>query len=74
MCDVCGSYPCHPRCPNADEEQPVVFCVKCGEEIYENDSYYRIDNLDLCEDCFVEHVKNKFGRTAERECFYEDLL
>ena len=72
MCDVCGSYPCHPRCPNADEEQPVICCVKCGEEIYENDSYYRIDDLDLCGDCFGEDVKNKFGRNAERECFYED--
>lgn len=72
MCEICGHIPCHPRCPNADEDTPVKSCNHCSEDIYENDTYYQIDGLDLCEDCFEEHVKNKYSRTAERECFYED--
>ncbi|CAB1262836.1 hypothetical protein ACFHWD_18215 [Clostridium sp. MT-14] len=37
-------------------------CDVCGEAIYVGDSYYRIENLDVCNDCI-----NTFKVLAEEE-------
>ena len=66
MCEICGQYPCHSRCPNAGEDVPVLNCTNCGIEMYEGDEYFPIDDKELCEDCFEEYAKNKFRFIAER--------
>ena len=55
MCKECLQTPCHPRCPNA-EEKVVCYCELCGNEIYEGETMYAIDDMKICEDC-VYHSK-----------------
>lgn len=72
MCDICGQYPCNSRCPNADDEYPVLNCNDCKTEIYEDETYYYIDGKYLCEDCFREYAELKFGHIAERDCIFDE--
>ena len=73
MCDYCRQTTCPPRCPNADEQQPIIICEECGEKIFENESYYKFDGQNLCEDCFVDFARLKYRRKAEiEEPDYED--
>lgn len=51
MCAVCMSSPCHPQCPNAPEQKPVLRCVECGEGIYEEDKYFESAYGEICEEC-----------------------
>lgn len=52
MCSLCLKWPCDPRCPNADEPEPVYVCCKCGEGIYEEDKYFDVgDGTRICYDC-----------------------
>lgn len=51
MCDICLQYPCHPRCPNADEPPVACECDLCNGNIYEGDAVYVIDGIHVCEDC-----------------------
>ena len=36
---------------------PVVLCDFCNKPFYENDEYYKILGMILCEDCLVENHK-----------------
>ncbi len=55
MCSICRQIPCHPRCPNAPEPEPVYICSECGEGIFEEDKYYEAGNGDrICKDCIED--------------------
>lgn len=54
MCAECGYYPCHPRCPNADEPRVVCKCDVCGNDIYEGDTMYVIKDDNICEECIED--------------------
>ena len=51
MCMECRQYPCHPRCPNADEPRVICECDLCGYPIYEGDEMYAICECKYCSDC-----------------------
>lgn len=63
MCDICRSYPCHPRCPNAPDPKIRGHCEHCRCGLREDYEYY-IDNEDnkFCSyDCALEYhgIKSK---------------
>ena len=59
MCSVCGRIPCRTACPNA-----TVYIAA----IFDGDTFYRIEDMAVCEDC-IESSR----RTAEySEPEYED--
>lgn len=45
MCEICLSYPCHPRCPN---HKPCAYhyCSICNEEILNGEEYIISDSGD----------------------------
>lgn len=51
MCAECRQTPCHPSCPNAEPAEVNGYCYLCGCKIYEGDTYYRLDDMDFCEEC-----------------------
>ena len=53
MCDVCLKTPCHPRCPNAPEQEEIqVFvCSGCGGTIVDGQDYWEILGEQYCEHC-----------------------
>ena len=51
MCEVCRQTPCHPRCPNAPEPEPVYTCSECGYGIFEGDRYVEVGGRYYCEEC-----------------------
>lgn len=51
MCEICRQYPCHPRCPNADEPEPIYICDNCEEGIYDGEYVYEIGGYKYCEGC-----------------------
>lgn len=64
MCAICLQSPCHPRCPNAEPDKPVLYCDQCKEPIYVEDDYYHIDFQNLCLDCFLEYADANLKRRA----------
>ena len=64
MCEICRMTPCDSRCPNAPEPIAVHECYLCGESIREGDTFYRLGELNYCEECV------KWGR-EEAEFPYE---
>lgn len=54
MCEICLQSPCHPRCPNAQDPPVVCLCCQCGNEIYEGDEVYDINDEKWCEFCVKE--------------------
>ena len=54
MCEICRSYPCHRRCPNADEPPVAYECDYCGDSIFVGSEYYKYDGKCYHEDCFKE--------------------
>lgn len=53
MCEICRQHPCHPRCPNAEEDTQVFICSGCGDPIYEGEYYYDIMGEQFCEGCIA---------------------
>ena len=51
MCEICRSFPCVSRCPNAKEPQPVLECDECKEDIYEGEEYYTDNGWNVCVKC-----------------------
>ena len=51
MCAECGMNPCHPRCPNAPEPEPVHTCNKCGYGIFEGDKFFHGPEGYICREC-----------------------
>ena len=60
MCSECLRTPCHPRCPNAPDPEPVYICDGCGHKIYDGDDVWHIQNEVYCEECI-----DSFRSTAE---------
>ena len=54
MCSECFQYPCHPRCPNADEPDEVGRCEICNRKILEGDDVYKLLEVLICEDCVID--------------------
>lgn len=67
MCSVCGRIPCRAACPNATVYIAAI-CDVCNAAIFDGDTFYRIEDMAVCEDC-IENAR----RTAEySEPEYED--
>lgn len=60
MCDICMSFPHHPRCPNAPEPPTVFVCAECGQSIYDGEDYY-----DVLGEQFHTNCIDGMRRTAE---------
>ena len=60
MCEICRSYPCHPRCPNYIPPKASHYCSICKEGIYDGEEY----------------IENDYGKYAHWDCIEnkEDLL
>lgn len=55
MCDICYSTPCHPRCPNApEEEEQYEKCSVCNQEIKPGVQYLDAEDGMICKDCIDE--------------------
>ncbi len=39
MCEICKSYPCHPRCPNYKPPTTYCKCYLCNDEIQIGEEY-----------------------------------
>lgn len=67
MCEICGQTPCHPRCPNAPEPEPVHICILCSEGIFAGDKFYESDDGPVCEECMrsmsLEEILEMFGES-----------
>lgn len=37
------------------EPNPVLYCDKCGDGIYEGDAYYKIDGNNVCDNCLENY-------------------
>lgn len=51
MCSICKKYPCDSRCPNAEEEKPVMVCSECRADIFKGDKYFETPSGPVCMDC-----------------------
>ena len=52
MCEICRSYPCHPRCPNYIPPKASHYCSICNEGIYDGEEYIINDNHEYAHlDC-----------------------
>ena len=58
MCRTCLSSPCHPRCPNAEPENPVHTCYQCHEGIFFEEKFAEIGGVPYCLDC-LENMEIK---------------
>lgn len=75
MCSVCWQIPCHPRCPNAPEPEPVKECSVCGDGIFAGDKFYDGPDGAICESCiedlsvrdFIELIGESLSEAEEKE-------
>ena len=51
MCSECGFYPCHPSCPNAEEE--IYTCAVCKDKILAG-RYAVVGDEYICDDCLFD--------------------
>lgn len=69
MCRLCMQTPCHPRCPNAAEAEPLYRCCVCGEGIYEGDKYYQDGDQEICSECMdgmaTDELLELFGESLK---------
>ena len=56
MCEICLSYPCLSRCPNAKDPEPVKICALCGEGIHVGEQYYQFEGESYHDDCFKDNL------------------
>lgn len=67
MCSMCMMTPCHPRCPNAPEPEPVHTCRRCGYGIFEGDKFFDGPDGYVCEECLedmaVEQILEMLGES-----------
>lgn len=68
MCIECMQYPCHPRCPNADEPKVVCHCYICDTEIYDGDDMYVIEDMRICYECIRD---SKTTASYEVDDYYD---
>lgn len=48
--------------PELTNEKPIMYCPECGEDIYEGEEYYQLEDITICEDCI-----SKFKKIAEAD-------
>lgn len=69
MCLICMQTPCHFRCPNALEQEPLYWCSVCGGGIYEGDKYYLDGEREICGRCMndmsAEEVLELLGESLK---------
>jgi hypothetical protein len=53
-CEICHSYPHHPRCPEAEEPPIVYYCSECKEPIYDGEEFFRIKDKKYCMECMED--------------------
>lgn len=61
MCRICGQTPCDYRCPNAEEQKPVLNCDECKKPIYIGEYYYADNGWFTCEECNSKKKKLATG-------------
>ena len=66
MCEICRQNPCAAGCPNYDEE-PLMYCEGCDKPIYQDDVYYEVNDIILCEDCIYDCMRH-----ADRDADYHN--
>lgn len=54
MCSVCMTSPCLSGCPNAEEQEPVFNCGRCGYGIFPGDQYIESGAGYVCRDCLED--------------------
>ena len=47
MCNICKLNPCHPSCPNYEDQIPLLFCSECKQGIMFSEEYIENDNGDV---------------------------
>ena len=62
MCRECGRIYCAKRCPNygsvsAARGKRLRRCARCGQGIYETETYQVNGRLAICEFCLLEENK-----------------
>ena len=57
MCEFCHQYPCNVSCPYSDEEA-VTSCDLCGCGLSAGTTYYRINGIEICEDCIDDYIRS----------------
>lgn len=57
MCEFCHQYPCNVSCPYSDVEA-VTSCDLCRTSIVSGDTYYIVDENEICEDCINGYIDN----------------
>lgn len=81
VCDLCHGYGTHdPWCPEAPDAEPLFFCHECGEEMYDGDVIYLVDDKPFCRYCRSaaiakwadEHAEGKF--TGAHCAFCHDTI
>lgn len=57
MCEFCHQHPCNVACPNSSEEA-VTSCDLCGCGLSAGTTYYRINGIEICEDCIDDYIRS----------------
>ena len=69
MCELCRSYPCVSRCPNAREPKGKHTCSECGSPIYEDEKFLDTGRRKICKECLddmdIETVLAEIGVDLE---------
>ncbi len=58
--------------PRLEPPEDVIFahCDRCGDEIYEGDTYYAIDGENICVDCLRDFASDYFADCVEEARIY----
>lgn len=69
MCNECHMLPCHPRCPNNNEdEHSGIVCDSCNEEVERGDSYYVFANGEIvCAYCIDDLSREELAERMNAE-------
>ena len=64
-CDVWKTTPPEPA-------ESKFKCDKCGEEFYPDDPVYECDCENLCKDCALEWLNDKWHYATWEQCYGDD--
>lgn len=70
MCEICGSWPCAPRCPHRRLAR-VSRCSRCREPVYEGDAVYLFEDEVVCAECLFAYER-AHARVATRQGFVRE--
>lgn len=71
MCEICGQWPCVPRCPNWRPAR-VGRCSRCREPVYEGDAVYLFSDALVCDACLFAYER-AHARVATRHGFVREV-